>query len=214
MSAGTRRASMTLFSDGNCHYSHRVRLVLAEKGITVEVIDVDPAQPVAEVVEFNPYGSLPLLLDRDLALYESKVMMEYLDERFPHPPLLPAYPITRSEARQLIYRIERDWCVSVDALLASSSGKAAEAARTRLRDGLVAIAPIFVGKPYFMSDEFTLVDVCIAPILWRLPRLGIDFDGQRELQPLLDYADRLFARPAFRASLSRQEAELRPSRAA
>ncbi len=214
MSTGARRASMTLFSDGSCHYSHRVRLVLAEKGITAEVIDVDPAQPVPEVIELNPYGTLPLLLDRDLVLYENKVMMEYLDERFPHPPLLPAYPVTRSEARQLIYRIERNWCGLVDTLLANDTSKAAEAARNQLREGLAAVAPVFAEKPYFMSDEFTLVDACMAPILWRLPRLGIDFEGQAEQQPLLDYADRLFSRPAFRASLSRQEAELRPSRAA
>ena len=114
MGVVAKRSTMTFFSDAASHYSHRVRIVLAEKGVTVDIVDVDPSNLPEEVAELNPYGSLPTLVDRDLALYESKVMMEYLDERFPHPPLLPVYPVARGESRQYIYRIERDWCRLVD----------------------------------------------------------------------------------------------------
>lgn len=124
-----RRSSMTLFSDPTCQYSHRVRIVLAEKGVTVEIEDTDPKSVTAEILEANPYGTLPTLVDRDLALYESKVIMEYLDERFPHPPLLPVYPVARAESRLWIYRIERDWCGLLDLIRANPEGKKADEAR-------------------------------------------------------------------------------------
>lgn len=212
MGTVARRSCMTLFSDGLSHYSHRVRIVLAEKGVSVDVVDGRQHAP-DDLSEFNPYNALPLLVDRDLVLYESKIMMEYLDERFPHPPLLPAYPVTRSECRQLIYRIERDWCGLVDAL-GHGGDKEGAGARRALHDHLSGIAPIFAGKPYFMSDEFTLVDCCMAPILWRLPMLGVDITATKETQPLLDYRQRLFSRPSFKASLSPQELAMDASRAA
>jgi len=203
----TKRSSMTFFSDSNSHYSHRVRIVLAEKGVTVDVIDVDPLNIPEELTDLNPYNSLPTLLDRDLVLYESKVMMEYLDERFPHPPLLPVYPVARGSSRQYIYRIEKDWCILVDSILTGSASDIDET-RKELREGLLSIAPIFTEKPYFMSDEFTLVDCCLAPILWRLPELGIDFSTNKQAKPLLDYMERLFERESFQASLSEKERDL------
>lgn len=203
----TKRSSMTFFSDSNSHYSHRVRIVLAEKGVTVDVIDVDPLNIPEELTDLNPYNSLPTLLDRDLVLYESKVMMEYLDERFPHPPLLPVYPVARGSSRQYIYRIEKDWCILVDSILTGSASDIEEA-RKELREGLLSIAPIFTEKPYFMSDEFTLVDCCLAPILWRLPELGIDFSSNKQAKPLLAYMERLFERESFQASLSEKERDL------
>ena len=118
MGVVSKRSTMTFFSDPVSHYSHRVRIVLAEKGVTVDIVDVDPANPPEELAELNPYNSLPTLVDRELSLYESKVMMEYLDERFPHPPLLPVYPVARADSRQLMHRIERDWCRLVDDLTA------------------------------------------------------------------------------------------------
>lgn len=215
MAVVARRSSMTFYSDGSSHYSHRVRIVLAEKGVTVDVVDVDVDNWPQDLADLNPYNSLPTLVDRDLVLYESKIMMEYLDERFPHPPLLPVYPVARGESRQLMYRIERDWCVLVDALLtAGAAPKVAEKSRRELRDGLLAIAPIFAEKPFFMSEEFTLVDCCMAPILWRLPRMGVDLPETRQSKPLLAYMDRLFCRPAFKSSLSAQEREMGSSRAA
>jgi len=209
MGVVTKRSSMTFFSDNNCHYSHRVRIVLAEKGVTVDIIDVDSDQPVPQdVTDNNPYGDLPTLIDRELVLYESKVMMEYLDERFPHPPLLPVYPVARAESRLFIYRIERDWCVLVDDILKGSQ-KAAEKARKQLRESLVSIAPIFAEKPYFMSDEFTLIDCCLAPILWRLPALGVEIPSTKQTLPLLQYMLRLFERESFKESLTEQEIEMR-----
>lgn len=210
-----KRSSMTFFSDGNDHYSHRVRIVLAEKGVTVDIINVDPADKPEELGDLNPYNSLPTLLDRDLVLYESKIMMEYLDERFPHPPLLPVYPVARGQCRLWIHRIEKDWCVLVDKIEGGRLGeKALESARKDLRDSLVGVAPIFGDKPFFMSDEFTLVDCCLGPILWRLPRLGVQLPQTKQTKPLFDYMNRIFQMESFRASLSEQEQEMRSTRAA
>ncbi|MDP6189731.1 MAG: glutathione S-transferase N-terminal domain-containing protein [Gammaproteobacteria bacterium] len=200
---------MTLFSDPMCQYSHRVRIVLAEKGVTVDIEDIDPKSVTEEILEANPYGTLPTLVDRDLALYESNVVMEYLDERFPHPPLLPVYPVARAESRLWIYRIERDWCVLIDQIKASPDSKKADAARKEFRESLVTIAGIFEEMPYFMSEEFTLVDCCLAPMLWRLPELGISLPNNRHVKPLHEYIERLFERPSFQESLTDLEREIR-----
>jgi len=171
---------MTFYSDGTSHYSHRVRIVLAEKGVTVETIDVDPDNKPEDLASLNPYNPLPTLVDRDLVLYEADIMMEYLDERFPHPPLFPVYPVARAESRLWIYRIRRDWCAKVDALMANSG----------------------------MSDQFAIVDCCVAPILWRLPVMGIELPKNKTTKPLLDYRDRLFERDSVLASFSEQEKEM------
>lgn len=209
MGVVAKRSSMTFFSDPTSHYSHRVRIVLAEKGVTVDLIEADAAHPTEELSELNPYNSLPTLVDRDLVLYESKVMMEYLDERFPHPPLLPVYPVARAESRLLIHRIERDWCALVDSILTTRSDNVVKRSTKELKEGITAIAPIFAEKPFFMSDEFTLVDCCIAPILWRLPSLGVDIRSSKQTKPLLAYMDALFSRDSFQDSLSEQEREMR-----
>jgi len=161
------------------------------------------------LADLNPYNSLPTLVDRDLVLYESKVMMEYLDERFPHPPLLPVYPVARAESRLYIHRIEKDWCAMVDAILHTRSENVIKKSTKELRESIMGIAPIFAEKPFFMSDEFTLVDCCIAPILWRLPSLGIDIRSSKQSKPLLAYMDALFSRDSFQESLSEQEREMR-----
>lgn len=209
MGVVTRRSSMTFYSDGADHYSHRVRIVLAEKGVSVDVVNVTAANKPEDLADLNPYNSLPTLVDRELSLYESKIMMEYLDERFPHPPLLPVYPVARAQNRLLAYRIERDWCPHVDLLL---SGKAKEPAETKarkeLRDSLITIAPIFSEKPYFMSDEFSLLDCIAVPILWRLPALQIELP-EKQCKGMLKYMDRMFARESFQASLSDAERDLR-----
>jgi RNA polymerase-associated protein len=201
---------MTFFSDGTSHYSHRVRIVLAEKGVTVDIVDANPDDMPEEVSELNPYNNLPTLLDRDLALYESKVMMEYLDERFPHPPLLPVYPVARGQCRLWMYRIERDWCSLVDVIIkGKDDSKVVEKARKDLCDSLLSIAPIFAEMPFFLSEEFTLVDCCLTPILWRLPSLGVQLPQTKQSKPLLDYMGRMFEMPSFQASLSDQETEMR-----
>lgn len=209
MGVVAKRSSMTFFSDPECHYCHRVRIVLAEKGVTVDVENVDPKHPPEELAEVNPYNSVPTLVDRDLALYESKVMMEYLDERFPHPPLLPVYPVARALSRQFMQRIEKDWCEKVDLIMAKPDLKSAETARKELRDELISIAPVFAENPYFMNEEFSLVDCCLVPILWRLDRLGIKLPNTRQVKPLQDYMQRMFARPSMKDSLSEAEREMR-----
>ena len=209
MGVVAKRSSMTFFSDSTSHYSHRVRIVLAEKGVTVDLIESDSVHPPAELADLNPYNSLPTLVDRDLVLYESKVMMEYLDERFPHPPLLPVYPVARAESRLIIHRMEKDWCTLVDSILHSRSDNVVNKSIKELREGIMGIAPIFEEKPFFMSEEFTLVDCCIAPILWRLPSLGVDLRSSKQTKPLLAYLDSLFNRESFQESLSEQEREMR-----
>jgi RNA polymerase-associated protein len=209
MGVVTKRSSMTFFSDSTSQYSHRVRIVLAEKGVTVDLIESDGAHPPAELADLNPYNSLPTLVDRDLVLYESKVMMEYLDERFPHPPLLPVYPVARAESRLYIHRIEKDWCTLVDSIETSRSDNVVAKCTKELREGITAIAPIFSEKPFFMNDEFTLVDCCLAPILWRLPKLGVEIRNTKQTKPLLRYMDDLFERDSFQESLSDPEREMR-----
>ena len=166
---------LACYSDPADHYSHRVRIVLAEKGVSAEIIDVEPGRYPPKLTEVNPYGSLPTLVDRDLALYESTVVMEYLDERYPHPPLLPVYPVARANSRLLMHRIQRDWCRHVDLIQDPRSKEPARVqARKELRESLTGVSPLFVDKAYFLSDELSLVDCCLLPILWRLPVLGIE----------------------------------------
>lgn len=208
MSLVTKRSSMTLFSDARDHYSHRVCMVLAEKGVTVDIVDVDPANKPEDLAEINPYNSLPTLLDRDLVLYEANVIMEYLDERFPHPPLLPVYPVQRALSRLWITRVEREWSSRLDILMAGKGREAAiTKARKELRESIVAVAPIFAEKPFFMNDEFTLVDCCVAPILWRLKVVDIALPD-RTARPMIKYMQAMFDRESFRLSLTEAELEM------
>ena len=208
MSVVTKRSSMTLFSDTRDQYSHRVRMVLAEKGVAVDIIDVDPNNKPEDLAEINPYNSLPTLLDRDLVLYEANVIMEYLDERFPHPPLLPVYPVQRALSRLWITRVEREWSGRLDLLMA---GKGRETilskARKELRESIISIAPIFSEKPYFMNEDFSLVDCCVAPILWRLKEVDINLP-ERSTKPLQKYMQTMFERETFRLSLTETELEM------
>lgn len=209
MGIATKRSSMTFFSDPRDHYSHRVRMVLAEKGVAVEIVDADGRNLPEDVAALNPYQTLPTLLDRELVLYESTVIMEYLDERFPHPPLLPVYPVARAQSRLMMHRIRKDWCARLDLLMAGKGRETTlEKARKELRESLLAVSPIFAEKPFFMSEEFTLVDCCVAPILWRLPEAGIEMPD-RQTRPLKRYMQRIFERDTFQASLSEAEMEMR-----
>ncbi|MBK1701604.1 stringent starvation protein A [Thiococcus pfennigii] len=193
------------FSDPSCPYCHRVRIVLAEKGIAVDIVDVDAQHLPDEVMDFNPYGTVPTLVDRELRLYESRIIMEYLDERFPHPPLLPIDPVARASARLFMYRVERDWYSLLGRIVKGAAADAAQA-RKELRESLIATAPVFGARPFFMNDEFSLVDCCIAPLLWRLRALGIDLPPSAKA--VEDYAARIFKWPAFERSLSEAEREM------
>jgi len=199
-----RKSVMNLFTGVNDIYSHRVRIVLAEKGINFESVEVDLANPPEDLMELNPYGSAPTLVDRDLVLYDAQVIMEYLDERFPHPPLMPVDPVSRAQSRMTLHRIQQDW----DTLAAKlSKGRDKEKVAKELCDSLTVISPIFEHKPFFMSDELSLLDCAIAPILWRLPLYGIKLPNNAKLMEA--YGDRLFALDSFQASLTDKEREIR-----
>jgi RNA polymerase-associated protein len=199
-----RRSVMTLFSDAASPQSHRVRMVLAEKGITVEIVNIDPDNLPEDLIDLNPYQSVPTLIDRELVLYDAQVIMEYLDERFPHPPLMPVDPVSRARSRLALFRIEKDWYSLLDEL--EKGEKAATKARKALRDSLASSAEVFGAKPFFLSDEFSLVDATMAPILWRLKYYRIDLPAQAK--PVVEYAERLFGRKSFQASLTEAEKEM------
>ncbi|MBO1254306.1 stringent starvation protein A [Alteromonas sp. 5E99-2] len=203
--ATNKRSIMTLFSDTLDIYSHQVRIVLAEKGVGVEISYTDPGSMPEELFELNPYGTVPTLVDRELVLYKSHIIMEYLDERFPHPPLMPVYPVSRGQSRLMMHRIEQDW-YSLAGRIFRGEGNV-ESTRNDLREALLSLAPIFAETPFFMSEEFSLVDCYLAPLLWRLPALGISLTGAGSKE-IHDYMTRIFDRAAFKASLTDQEREI------
>lgn len=203
--AANKRSIMTLYSGADDLYSHQVRIVLAEKGVTVDVLQVDPNEMPEDLIELNPYNTVPTLVDRELVLYNSRIIMEYLDERFPHPPLMPVYPVSRGRTRLMMNRIETDWYSLVDRI---RSGDRADEARKELKESLTAIAPVFSEMPYFMAEEFGLADCYLGPLLWRLPVLGIELD-MRTAKEVKAYMTRLFDRESFKASLTETEREMR-----
>lgn len=204
MAIVAKRTIMSLHSDSDDVYSHQVRIVLAEKGVNVEILPARQGEATNELLAINPYGTVPTLIDRELVLYEARIIMEYLDERFPHPPLLPVYPVARAEARKMMHRIEQDWYQLLQEI---KHGNNAEQAREYLQESLVSLEPIFADKPYFLSEEFSLLDCALAPLLWRLPQLGIVIpDHAKALQ---GYMQRLFKRDSFQTSLSDVEKQVR-----
>lgn len=203
-----RRSVMTLYSDAFDPSSHAVRFVLAEKAINVEIHNVTPDNKPEDLNDLNPYNDILTLVDRELVLYEAQIIMEYLDERFPHPPLMPVDPVARASNRLYRYRIQRD-IYSLVAYIDAEDTTHADVARKSLRDHLTAVAPVFLQKPFFMSDDYSLVDCYLAPLLWRLPYYRVSLP--RQAKPLLQYAERVFEREAFEASLSDAEREMRES---
>ena len=206
----SKRTSMALFSDPSDHYCHRVRIVLAEKGISSEMIESSKDNIDPEILEISPYATLPILVDRDVCLFDSVTLMEYLDERFPHPPLLPVYPVLRANIRLYIKRIELDWGSRFDQL-ADGNLKEAQAKKVRqeLKSLVVSSCALLKEKPFFMNDEFSLVDCCIAPMLWRLPSVGIEIPNDAKHKPLNLYMKRVFTMPSFIESLTELEREMR-----
>jgi RNA polymerase-associated protein len=203
----SRRSGITLFSGRSDAYSHQVRWVIAEKGIEAEIVQVTPSAVPEDLADINPYASVPTLVDRDLVLYEPTVILEYLDERFPHPPLLPVDPVSRARSRLTLARIEKELYSRMAIILSSNGGKAATAARKELTEDLLVLSPAVQSSPFFMSNELTLVDCALAPLLWRLPQMKIELPAQAKA--LGGYAARLFKRPSFRLSLTEAEKELR-----
>ena len=205
VTVNTRRSVMTLFSSPTCALSHCARLALHEKGVTAEIEYFDPNDPPESLLELNPNGSSPTLVERDLVLYDSRIIMEYLDERFPHPPLHQMDPVSRANARMVIKRIDQDWYHLLDEILNSGEKKSARAKKL-LKESLIAAVPLFEAHEYFMSDDFSLIDCTLAPLLWRLPSIGIELPESASV--VNTYAQRLFGRDAFIASLSEEEKEM------
>lgn len=206
----SKRTSMALFSDPTDHYCHRVRIVLAEKGITSEMIESNRDNIDPEILEISPYATLPVLVDRDVCLFDSVTLMEYLDERFPHPPLLPVYPVLRANIRLYIKRIELDWSSRFDQLIDGNLKPAkAKTVKKELKSLIVSSCALLKEKPYFMNEEFSLVDCCIAPMLWRLPTIGIEIPNDAKHKPLNLYMKKIFTMPSFIESLTELEKDMR-----
>lgn len=209
MATVAKRSIMTLYTGSDDVYSHQVRIVLAEKGVNFEAIEVlDSRQPPEDLIDLNPYNTVPTLVDRELVLFEAPIIMEYLDERFPHPPLMPVYPVARARSRLMVRRVEKDWYSLMSTIL-SGKDKEAEQARKELTESLLTLAPVFSETPYFLNEDFSLIDCCLAPLMWRLPAMGIKLTG-RGSKEVTTYMELLFERESFQASLSDIEREMRP----
>ena len=205
----SNRTSMALFSDPMDHYSHRVRIVMEEKGVTSEIIDSDSNNLTSEILEVSPYAELPVLVDRDVCLYDSLILMEYLDERFPHPPLLPVYPVSRAQFRLILQRIEKDWAENLDILENSSSTKPQiNKARNDLQKNISNSLSLFDNKKFFRNDEFSVLDSVITPILLRLEYHQIKIPNNKGSKPLFDYIERMQDLPSVKESFTSLEIEL------
>ncbi|MCU0810505.1 MAG: glutathione S-transferase N-terminal domain-containing protein [Thiobacillaceae bacterium] len=197
---------MTLYSGSTCPYSHRCRIVLFEKDMDFEIIDVDMHNKPEEIASISPSGKVPVLIERDLVLTESNIINEYIDERFPHPQLMPPDPVMRARARLVLFNFEHDLFTHVNTL-ESTSSKLADKARQEIRDSLTQLTPILTRQKYLMNDEFSMLDVAIAPLLWRLEHYGIELP--KMAAPVLKYRERLFSRPAFISALTPTEKAFR-----
>jgi RNA polymerase-associated protein len=196
---------MNLYSGTTCPFSHRCRIVLYEKGMDFQVIDVDLFAKPEEIAIINPYGRVPVLVERDLILYEPNIINEYIDERFPHPQLMPADPIMRARARQLLITMEREVFAHIEAV--EKNAKTAERARQQIRDRLTEMSPVFVKQKHMLGEEFSMLDVAIAPLLWRLDHYGIELS--KTALPLLKYGERIFSRQGFIDALTPSEKAMR-----
>jgi len=201
-----KRSVMTLYSGSNDPYSHRARIVLAEKNVTYEVNIIEPGDLPEDLIDLNPYNSVPTLVDRDLVLYDSRVVMEYLDERFPHPPLMPVDPVSRARTRLMLHRIDNDWYSLLGGLTGDDLAKKENSIK-EFQNSLASIEPILQAMPYFMSNEFSMIDCSIAPLLWRLNEYGVEIPPQAK--SVKAYAERLFERSCFQEGLTEQEKESR-----
>ncbi|MDK2123133.1 glutathione S-transferase N-terminal domain-containing protein [Parachitinimonas caeni] len=198
---------MTLYSGTSCPFSHRCRIVLFEKGMDFTIVDVDVHNKPEDLAVMNPYNEVPVLVERDLVLYESNIINEYIDERFPHPQLMPADPIMRARARLFLFNFERELFAHVRTLEQGATGKAAEKCRTTIRDNLGQIAPLFAKQKFILGEEFSMLDVALAPLLWRLDHYGVEVS--KPMAPVLKYAERIFSRQPFIDSLTPNEKAMR-----
>jgi RNA polymerase-associated protein len=201
------RTVLTLYTTADDIQCHRVRLLLAAKGVSYERVMVEPGRPPEDLIDLNPYGDTPTLVDRELTLYDTTVICEYLDERYPHPPLMPIDPLSRARLRLAAVRIELDWLPEIDTICAG--GRPADAARKRLREQLLSSLPLFKASKFFLNPEMRLADCLVAPVVWRLPWLGVELG--REGKPIIDYGERLFHSQGYARSLTAEEKAMRPA---
>ena len=202
---------MVLYSGTTCPFSQRCRFVLFEKGMDFEIRDVDLYNKPEDIAIMNPYGQVPILVERDLILYESNIINEYIDERFPHPQLMPADPVMRARARLFLFNFERELFVHVQQLERrdhnKDTGKMMDRARMQIRDRLTQLTPIFVKNKFMLGEEFSMLDVAMAPLLWRLDHYAIEMP--KTAAPLMKYAERIFSRPAYIEALTPSEKVMR-----
>ena len=196
---------MTLYSGITCPFSQRCRFVLYEKGMDFEIKDVDIFNKPEDLAVMNPYNQVPVLVERDLILHESNIINEYIDERFPHPQLMPADPIMRARARQLLITMEREVFAHIETL--EKGLKTADKARQIIRDRLTEMAPVFVKQKHMLGEDFSMLDVAIAPLLWRLDHYAIELP--KSAAPLMKYAERIFSRQGFIDALTPSEKAMR-----
>jgi len=196
---------MNLYSGTTCPFSHRCRIVLYEKQMDFQVIDVDLFNKPEDIAVINPYNRVPVLVDRDLVLYEANIINEYIDERFPHPQLMPPDPQTRAKARQLLYTMEHELFSNIEPL--EKNLKSADKARIHVRDRLTELSPVFNKQKFMLGDDFSMLDVAIAPLLWRLGHYGIELP--KVAAPLAKYAERIFSRQGFIDALTPSEKVMR-----
>ena len=201
-----RRSMMGLFSGNTCIRSHQVRFVLREKGITTDIQNVDGKKVPEDLIALNPYASIPTLTDRELVIYDSGVIIEYLDERYPHPPLMPVSPVDRAKIRLALVSLEADIVSTAIELDAALGSKNENSLRKKLKSMLNASLDLFSSNKYFLNDELTVIDCVLAPILWRLEYFGISLG--KEQKPITDYMERVFSRETFQNSLSEDEEEM------
>ncbi|MCQ9618113.1 glutathione S-transferase N-terminal domain-containing protein [Paenalcaligenes niemegkensis] len=200
---------MVLYSGTTCPFSQRCRFVLFEKGMDFEIRDIDLYNKPEDISVMNPYGQVPILVERELVLYESNIINEYIDERFPHPQLMPADPTMRARTRLFLYNFERELFANVSLLedRRNTDAKAQDKARQQIRDHLSQLAPILTKNKYMLGEEFSMLDVAVAPLLWRLDHYGIELP--KSAAPIQKYAERVFSRPAFIEALTPSEKVMR-----
>ena len=211
----TKKSSMTMYSGSSDLYSHQTRIVIAEKNIAVNILNIDVINDknkknIEDLVSLNPYNSIPTFVDRDLVLYQSNIINEYLDERFPHPPLLPVYPVMRAKIRLMISRIEKEWYKFYYSIVNEAHNNKHESInniKNKLISSITCLNPLFERNKYFLTDDFSLIDCCIAPLFWRLPNVGVNFNS-KEHSGILKYLDKVFDRESFKESLTENEIEL------
>ncbi|WP_301098071.1 glutathione S-transferase N-terminal domain-containing protein [Otariodibacter sp.] len=200
MTNANKRSVPTLFSEKSDIYSHQVRIVLAEKGVAYEIENITPDVISEDLMEVNPRGTIPTLVDRDLVLSNARIIMEYLDERFPHPPLMPVYPVLRAQCRLNMHRIQNDWFTLIDIIDKDPTTEKAKKLLNQLREEILSLGPVFADTQYFLSDDFSLVDCYIAPLLWKMHTLGVEFTGAGS-KAIKSYMTRVFKRDSFTQSI-------------